>query len=242
MKKIGNFLVGFLLLQLIWLLGALLLHTRALPNPLFVYLNFPRVLEAGIFLHVGASLLRITAGILISLLLGIPLGLFMAYQKNGCRFLNPLVYFAYPIPKTALLPVVMLLLGLGNASKIVILVLTVVFQVMIGTKDAALGIDESFYQVAQSCNASARDMFFHITLPAILPSLFTGLRINVGTSLAVLLLVEAYGTRLGIGYYILDAWSRISYLEMYGGILVISLMGALLFLILELLETRVVRR
>lgn len=242
MKKTGNFLVGFLLLQLIWFVGALLLHTQALPNPLLVYLNFSRVFEAGIFLHIGASLFRITVGILISLLLGIPLGLFMAYRKRGCRFLNPLVYFAYPIPKTALLPVAMLLLGLGNASKIVILVLTVVFQVMIAVKDAALGIEESFYQVAKSCNAGERDIFFHITLPAILPSLFTGLRINVGTSLAVLFLVEAYGTRMGIGYYILDAWSRISYLEMYGGILVISLMGALLFLLLDLLEERVVKR
>lgn len=238
MKKVKNFILGFLLLQVIWLVGALFLDTKALPSPVLVYKNFGRVLEAGIFLHAGASLLRIGAGLLISFMLGVPAGLFMAEHKNGNHFLNPLVYFAYPVPKTAFLPVAMLLLGLGNASKICILVLTVVFQVMISVKDAASSINESYYQVAVSCNAKKEAVFFHITLPAILPALFTGLRINMGTSLAVLFLVEAYGTRRGIGYYILDAWSRISYLEMYGGLVVISLTGALLFLLLDLLEDR----
>ena len=75
----------------------------------------------------------------------------------------------------------------------------------------------------------------------VLPELFTSLRIGVGTALAVLFIVEAYGTRAGIGYYILDCWSRIDYLGMYGGIVLISLVGALLFLGVDLLAQRLCR-
>ncbi len=238
MRKVRNFLVGFVLLQMVWFLFTLFVDARVLPTPFAVYMGVGKLLKAGIVGHVGMSLLRIMTALMLSFLVGVPLGFFLASKKNNNRFLNPFVYFAYPIPKTALLPIFMLLLGLGDASKIAILFFTVVFQIMIATKDAALGINESYYQVAISCNAGKRDLFWHITFPAILPALFTGLRINLGTSLAVLLLVEAYGTHWGIGYYILDAWSRIAYIEMYGGIVVISLTGAGLFLLLDLLETR----
>lgn len=89
--------------------------------------------------------------------------------------------------------------------------------------------------MAVSAGASRGRLLGQITLPAVLPELFTSLRIGVGTALAVLFIVEAYGTRAGIGYYILDAWSRIDYLEMYGGIVVISVVGAALFLAVDLL-------
>ncbi|KEZ87404.1 ABC transporter permease, partial [Lacrimispora celerecrescens] len=69
--------------------------------------------------------------------------------------------------------------------------------------------------------------------PAVLPELFTSIRIGTGTSLAILLIVEAYGTRWGMGYYILDAWSRINYIQMYGGIVIMSVVGAALFWILD---------
>lgn len=95
--------------------------------------------------------------------------------------------------------------------------------------------------MAVSAGASRGRLLGQITLPAVLPELFTSLRIGVGTALAVLFIVEAYGTRAGIGYYILDAWSRIDYLEMYGGIVVISVVGAALFLAVDLLARRLCR-
>lgn len=235
-KKIWVFLKGFLLVNLLWFFLAAFLSTSVLPGPLTVYGRFDQVMSGKLWLHVGASLGRVGAGLSIALLTGIPLGLVMASSTIANRLLHPLVYFSYPIPKTALLPVCMLLLGLGNGSKILIIVLTTVFQVIVAVRDAADHIDQGIYYVAKSAGANKRSILKDITLPAVLPELFTSIRIGTGTSLAILLIVEAYGTRWGMGYYILDAWSRINYIQMYGGIVVMSVVGSALFWILDGLQ------
>ncbi|MFT4106563.1 MAG: ABC transporter permease [Lacrimispora sp.] len=232
-KKMWVFIKGFLLVNLLWFFLAAVLSTPVLPGPLTVYAKFGQVMTGKIWLHVGASLGRVAAGLSIALLTGVPIGLLMASSAIANRILYPLVYFSYPIPKTALLPVCMLLLGLGNGSKILIMVLTTAFQVIVAVRDAAEHIDQGIYYVAKSAGASKRSILKDITLPAVLPELFTSIRIGMGTSLAILLIVEAYGTRWGMGYYILDSWSRINYIQMYGGIVVMSVVGASLFWILD---------
>lgn len=235
MKKM---LTGFLLLNLLWLVGAALLQSPALPGPLAVYARFGDAVSAGLLLHAGASILRVVAGMAFALLVGLPLGLLMAGSARWGRLLTPLVYFSYPVPKTALLPVAMLLLGLGESSKILIMTLTTVFQVVVAVRDAAAEIDPALYDVAKSANVRKNRILWGVTLPAILPALFTALRVGAGTSLAILLIVEAYGTRAGLGYFILDAWSRISYSQMYAGILTLAALGAVIFLALDLLAKR----
>ncbi|NCB63064.1 MAG: ABC transporter permease [Clostridia bacterium] len=241
MKKARDFLLGFLALNLLWLAAALLFRTRVVPNPVEVYAHFDKILASGIFFHIGASLWRVAAGLAVSLLLGIPLGVLMARSQRWGRVFSPLIYFSYPIPKTALLPVAMLLFGLGDGSKILIMVLTTFFPVVVAARDAVACVDPGFYAVAKSAGAGRLAALRHITLPAILPGLFTSLRVNTGTALAILFLVEAYGTRAGVGYYILDSWSRLSYVEMYGGIVVIAVMGAALFLLTDLAADRLCR-
>ena len=241
MKKCRDFLLGFLLIHLFWLLAALLLDTRVVPSPAAVYANFGRVLSGGLFRHVGASLWRVGLGLSLSLLLGVPLGVLMARSTRWGRLLSPLVYFSYPVPKTALLPVAMLLFGLGDGSKVLIMVLTILFPVLVAARDGAAAVAPGLYAVALSAGAGQGALLWHITLPAILPALFTSLRVSMGTALAVLFLVEAYGTRSGVGYYILDSWSRLDYLSMYGGIVVIAVLGALLFLLADLLAARLCR-
>lgn len=232
-KKMWVFFKGFLLVNLLWFLLATLLSTSVLPGPLMVYGKFSQVVNGGLWLHIGASLGRVAAGLSIALLIGVPVGIFMASSAIANRLLHPLVYFSYPVPKTALLPVCMLLLGLGNGSKILIIVLTTVFQIIVAVRDAAEHIDQGIYYVAKSAGARKGSILKDITLPAVLPELFTSIRIGTGTSLAILLIVEAYGTRWGMGYYILDAWSRINYIQMYGGIVIMSVVGAALFWILD---------
>ncbi|WP_313180620.1 ABC transporter permease [Lacrimispora sp.] len=232
-KKMWVFFKGFLLVNLLWFLLAAFLSTSVLPGPLTVYGKFSQVVNGGLWLHIGASLGRVAAGLSLALLIGVPVGIFMASSAIANRLLHPLVYFSYPVPKTALLPVCMLLLGLGNGSKILIIVLTTVFQIIVAVRDAAEHIDQGIYYVAKSAGARKGSILKDITLPAVLPELFTSIRIGTGTSLAILLIVEAYGTRWGMGYYILDAWSRINYIQMYGGIVIMSVVGAALFWILD---------
>ncbi len=241
MKRFLNhillFLEGFLLINLIWFIGYLMVHTTVIPNPLFVYQNFGQVFQDGIVIHILCSLKRIAEGLFVSLLVGIPVGILMAYSKNANKVLYPLVYFSYPIPKTALLPISMLLLGMRDGSKVIIIFLIIVFQVIVAVRDSIMNIDPSMYLVTVSAGASKGQIIRHITLPAILPELLTSLRISLGTAVSVLFFVEAYGTRYGMGYYIVDAWSRIDYIGMYSGILVISVVGFLLFELVDLLSS-----
>lgn len=237
--KIKVFIQGFVMVNILWYILAVIIDMRVLPTPIAVYQNIGNLYDGRFFLHVLVSLYRIMWGLGISLVLGVSIGLIMAYSKTWNRFLNPLVYFTYPIPKTALLPVAMLLLGLGDASKIAIIVLIIVFQVIVAVRDAVLNIPAETYNPIRSLGASRLQIFRYITLPAILPALLTNLRLSIGTALSILFFAEAYGTQYGIGYYILDAWTRIDYYGMYAGIVVISLLGFVLFILTDMLEEAV---
>lgn len=238
LNRLLLFLEGFLLINLIWYIGYLTVHTTVIPNPIMVYQNFGRVLADDILIHILHSLKRIGMGLSLSLLVGIPIGMLMAYSNIANKILYPLVYFSYPIPKTALLPIAMLLLGMRDGSKISIIFLIIVFQVIVAVRDSVRGIDSSMYLVTISAGASKGQIIWHVTIPAILPELLTSLRVSLGTAVSVLFFVEGYGTRYGMGYYIVDAWSRIDYIGMYSGIIVISIVGFALFAAVDLLSVK----
>ena len=237
--KIKLFVQGFVTINILWYILAVLANTRVFPNPVEVYLNFGKLYDTRLHLHVLVSFYRVLCGVGISLVLGVITGLLMAYSRLWNKLLNPLVYFTYPIPKTALLPAAMLLFGLGDVSKIVIIVLILVFQVIIAVRDAVLNIPQETYHPIRSLGASKLQIFRYITMPSILPAMLTNLRLSIGTALSILFFAEGYGTQYGIGYYILDAWTRIDYKGMYAGIIVISLFGFVLFVLTDFLEETV---
>ncbi|MDF2485183.1 MAG: transporter, permease protein [Herbinix sp.] len=241
LKQFLIFIQGFMSVNLIWLIAYLLTDTSVIPNPLRVYQSFPIILKDHMLIHILVSLRRIGAGLTLSLFIGIPLGILLAYSKKANRLLYPLIYFSYPIPKTALLPVAMLLLGMRDGSKVVIMVLVIVFQVIISVRDSIQTIDQSMYRVIRSIGASKLTIIRHVTLPAILPNLLTSLRVSLGAALSILFFVEGYGTTYGMGYYIQDAWSRINYVEMYIGIITIAVIGFLLFVSVDYLAYRICR-
>ena len=237
--KLKLFLQGFIMINILWYLLALVVDTRVLPTPAAVYLGLNDLYDNRLHMHILISLYRVVCGVGISLVLGVSVGLLMAYSETWNKVLNPLVYFTYPVPKTALLPVAMLLFGLGDTSKITVIVLILVFQVIIGVRDAVLNIAPETYNPIRSLGASKLQIFRYVTAPAIMPAMLTNMRLSIGTALSILFFAEGYGTQLGIGYYILDAWTRIDYLGMYAGIVAISLFGFVLFVLIDMLEEAV---
>jgi NitT/TauT family transport system permease protein len=233
LKQCEVFIQGFLLLNIIWFISSIVMDVNVIPNPIIVYKNFRIVFTNNIFIHILYSLKRIGIGLFLSLIVGIPTGIMMAYSKKANKILYPLIYFSYPIPKTALLPIVMLLLGMRDKSKITIMFLVIVFQVIISVRDSVNNIDNTMYQVITSAGANKRQIIYHVTLPAILPQLLTSIRVSLGAAVSILFFVEGYGTKFGMGYYILDAWSRINYIDMYIGIIVISIVGFALFISID---------
>lgn len=240
-KKLLVFLQGFVALNLLWFVLSVVLNTRVLPSPITVYLHIGKFISDGLVLHILTSLFRVAAGLFISLVVGISIGLLMAYSRVWNKVLNPLVYFTYPVPKTALLPVIMLLFGLGDSSKIIMIVLIVVFQVIVAVRGSALNIPAETYNYIRSLGSPGLQAFRHVTLPAILPELLTNTKVSIGTALSILFFTEAYGTSRGLGYYIMDCWTRMDYAGMYLGIVVIGLVGFVLFAAMDILEEKMCR-
>lgn len=230
-------LLGALLINLLWYLTSRILQVNALVDPITVYLHMGEVWRESMSEHMMASLWRIAAGVGIAGITGLVLSLWMTQSKVAGKLLDAFVYFSYPIPKLALLPVVMLLAGLGDATKIIMIVLIILFQVIINLRDSLKSIPrESFFTVI-SLGANRWKTFRHVVMPAILPDLLSTLRVAIGTAISVLFVTETYGTDRGMGYFIVDAWMRINYTEMYAGIVILSMTGFFLFLITDLLES-----
>lgn len=239
-QKKGSRLVGggcaLLLFLVVWLMSAQLLNKPLLPSPMAVWARFPYLLEKQLFLHLKASLVRVFYGLFFALSGGLFSGLFIGRFPKGRAFFDALIYLTYPIPKMALLPMVMLLGGLGDTSKVVLIFLIVYPQVTIAVRDAIRQIPPAYYIVYQTMKASRWQQLWQITLPATIPSLLSATRISLGTALSILFFTENYGTEYGMGYFIMDSWTRMDYPAMYGGILVLSGVGIVLFLILDLIS------
>lgn len=232
---------GFIAFNLIWLALSLILRLNALPPPQAVYAALPKALELGIAAHFLASLQRVFLGLLISLGIALVCGIPMGYSKRVSHLLSPLAYFAYPIPKLALLPVVMLLLGMGELSKIAVIVLILAFPMLLAVRDAVRAVPDEDYALLVSLRASFGEKLRHIILPACLPAILSSLRVSVGIAFSALFLTETYGTDQGLGFYITDCWMRLDYLQMYFGIVALSFAGVAFFVIIDLSERTVCR-
>lgn len=227
---------GFLLFNLLWLLLAAALQMNALPMPQVVYAAWERALGSGVLTHLIASMGRALAGLGIALAIGLLLGIPMGYFNKTDRWLGPLIYFSYPVPKLALLPVVMLLLGVGEGSKITIIVLIIVFQLVLSIRDAVRAVPEEDYALLTSLGASFGQQLRHIILPATLPAVFSSLRVSIGIAFSALFFTETFGSTSGLGFYITDNQMRLDYPVMYFGILALSLGAFALFLLVDLAD------
>lgn len=228
--------LGFVLFNLLWYMAAQSLAMEALPSPLQVYGDWHKALAKGITLHASTSLQRVLislgSALIIALIIAIPMG--MSKVVNSC--LGPLLYFSYPIPKLALLPIVMIFLGIGDTAKITVIVLIIVFQLIIAIRDAILGIPAENYALLTALGANVFEKFLHITFPATLPTILSSVRVSIGIALSALFFAETFGTTHGLGFYITDCWMRRDYIQMYFGIVVLALIGLCLFVMLDVVE------
>ena len=236
-----SYLVGACALLALWYLVAQAAELPILPSPERVAERLAGIFLSDIAVHGAYSLWRIAAGLCLAILIGFPLGMIMGYFPRADRYLAPIVYLTYPIPKIALLPILMLLAGLGEMSKILMIFLIIVFQVVVAVRDGIHAIPKEIYEPLVSLGASFGEIFREILWPASLPKFLTAVRVAMATAISVLFFTETFGTQYGIGYFIMDAWLRVNYLDMYAGIIVLSGIGLLLFGLLDFVEYQTCR-
>lgn len=234
----NQLIIGFISVSLFWYIVYFLLQSHTIPSP-FLTVIYMWNEKYMLLLHAGASLLRIIIALFISLLIGVPLGIILGKKKRINTLLSPFLYYIYPIPKVAFLPIFMILYGLGNQSKITLIIWIIVFQIILSVRDGVLQIPSSYYKVMQGFQAHIYQQLIYLIFPSVLPAIFTGIRISIGISLATLFFAENYATTYGIGYYIISAWTKMNYEEMFAGIVTLGCIGLLLFILLDKLELKV---
>ncbi len=232
-------LLAALSMLVVWQGLAFFLDLNVLPSPLVVIGAFVKALPRGLGVHLLVSAGRVLVSVCLAVLLAAPLGLVLGQSKRLDRLLSPLVYLIYPIPKIVFLPIVLLFLGIGNASKIFIIAFILFFQILVVVRDEAANLRPELIHSVLSLGAKRGEILRYVYLPACLPAVLTALRVSVGTAIAVLFFAESFATTSGLGYYIIvETWGRLAYPEMYAGVMAMSLLGMALYTILDALEKR----
>jgi len=240
-RKRDIFVAGLILL-LLWEISALLLDSMALPRPLTVYRDlFTKLANGSLLDDLAVSTFRALAGIFLALAAAIPLGLVIGAEKQLHKRVSPFIYLLYPIPHVVLLPLIIILFGIGNFSKIFLIALIVFFQILVTTRDGAKNIHRNYFHSMQTLGATRAQIYRHVIFPATLPKILTAMRISVGTSVAILFFAESFATTTGLGYIIMDSWGRADYVALYSGISCMGMLGFLLYLILDRVEHHVCR-
>ncbi len=224
-----------------WWLLAIWIPQGFVPDPATVVSRFIVLAPKALWIHALASLGRIVVALAAALVTAVPAGVALGRVRVLDRLFAPVAYVVYPVPKIALLPVLMLLFGLGNVSKAVVVFIVLFFQVLVSSRDGAREIPAPYIVSLRSLGASRWQAVRYVLWPALLPGLLSSLRIGTGTALAVLFFAETFGTTRGLGWFVMESWMRMSYVDMFAGILCLGLLGLGLFLGIDLLQRRLCR-
>ncbi len=222
-----------------WGLLAVAVASPALPGP--VQTAQELVDNAGTLApQFAISLGRLLAGLAIGTVLGAPFGLFSGMLPQVDRFVAPVAYILYPVPKIVFLPVLFVFFGLGGEAKVILIAIAVFFQMTVTMRDAARAVPQQTIEAMRSLGGSERLVFFHVIVPATLPALFSALRVSTGTAVAILFIAESMAGSTGLGYYIMHSWSMLEYPRMFSGIVAMAVMGVVLYELFDLGERKLV--
>jgi NitT/TauT family transport system permease protein len=221
-------IVSPLFLLLVWEIGAMTgrVDTRFFPAPSTIAAAFVGMIQTGeLWTHVSISLSRIAIGFVIGVIPGVTIGLAMGLFAPMRALIQPLIDATFPIPKIALLPLFILIFGIGEESKYAIIAVAIIYLVLINTAAGVRNIDRIYLDVGRNFHASKLMMFTDIALPGALPQIITGVRLAMGIALLVIVSAEFVGAKSGIGYLIWTSWQVFQVEKMYVGLLVTALLG-----------------
>ncbi|QSX09040.1 ABC transporter permease [Alkalibacter rhizosphaerae] len=222
-----------------WYILHVAVGSAAIPSPHETLVHFVQALPGKLSIHLLYSLGRVLTAMVVSVVAGSALGIWIGSSQKADRLITPIVYMLYPIPKIAFLPILMIILGLGEEPKVLLIVLIIVFQFTMAARDGIQEIPKELVFSVASLGVGKWDRMIHLIIPAILPKIITTVRISMGAAISVLFFAENFATTYGIGYYIMNQWAMVNYKEMFSGILALSLAGYLLYQLIDGLDRKV---
>ena len=223
----GGYALGFASLFLIWHLAAVYLVGSVLfPPPAVVFRKAVVLLRSGVLLeHLSASVQRILAGFIAGSLLGVPIGLAMGSFRPVRRLLEPYTEFLRFIPSVAMITVAVIWFGIGEASKIFLIVYTTIFIVIINTAAGVSAIAPNKIRAAQALGATRTQIFFHVALPATVPYILTGMRLAMANSFTTIVAAELIAANEGLGKMLWDGRMFMLVDDIFVSLVTLGLLG-----------------
>ena len=223
----------------LWEIGARtgILDRRILPPPTVVAVTIWDMIKHDQLLeNTGITTLRFLVGMIVGTIPGTLLGLTMGLFRGVRVTLKPLVAIFYPIPRIALFPLVLILVGLNETSNIIMIAIGPFFTMLITAMAAVINVEPIFLDVAKNFGVKPRQLYFTVTLPAVLPSLMAGGLVSLGLALLGTVAVEFLVSTEGLGYVIWNSWQVLSLSRSMAGLVVAAILGAACYLLMDWLE------
>jgi NitT/TauT family transport system permease protein len=234
--------VACLGLLAVWQASALVLKNDSFPTALAAIRAIPDILgDKEALINILASLRRMAVGFNIALIVSIPLGLMMGRSRAVASFFNPLLMVIYPVPKAALMPIIMLWLGVGDLSKTLVIFLGVSLPVIYHSFEGARSVEEKMLWSGAAMGLSAAERMVRIVLPAALPEILTGCRTGLVLALITMVTSEMIARQSGAGNILFNALDVGEYDLVFAMIIIIGAMGICLDALFETMRARLVR-
>lgn len=231
-------LLACLGLLALWEAAARAFHISGLPPPHDALRQLPAILtDREALFHIFDSLRRMLIGFALGVLVAIPIGLLMGRCRLVAAFFNPLLMMIYPVPKAALMPIIMLWLGIGDASKTLVIFLGVSLPVIYHSYQGARAVEEKMLWSAAAMGLGATQRLARIVLPASLPEIFVGLRTGLVLALITMVTSEMIARQAGVGNILFNSLDMALYDTVYAMILIIGAMGFVLDVLFERLRS-----
>lgn len=232
--------VSALVLCGVWYGWARYLHLDAFPTPLVAIQAFPEFLfEPDTWWALLASLSRMVGGYIWALAVAIPVGLAMGRSAFFYRLAYPIVSFFYPMPKAALMPILMLWFGLGSFSKVLVIALGASLPILFHSFIGASRVDKKMLWAAEAMGMGYTKRLFKVVLPAALPEIVIGCRVGMIMALIVMVSSEMIARQEGIGNLLFTSLDMAHYSMVYSVILVLAVLGVVCDWLFELLRKKI---
>jgi ABC-type nitrate/sulfonate/bicarbonate transport system permease component len=213
-----------------------------LPPPGRVFERMMQQLLSGTFQQeILATLFRLFAGFAIAVVLGVTIGLAAAANSSVNAVVRPLVRVLAPLPKVALYPALLLLVGFGHESKIALVTADALFPILLSTYYGASTVEQKLIWSAMAAGTPGREILFKVVLPAAAPSILTGCRIGLVISCIVVFLAEMITSTDGLGHVLVTAARTFQAVDMFVPLITISLLGLILNGLLEVVRSYLLR-
>jgi ABC-type nitrate/sulfonate/bicarbonate transport system permease component len=227
-KQLGQMVLTPILLLVVWegVVRLRVVDAIYLPPPSQVFVGFYELIISGeLWTHVRASMTRVFSGYLLAALLGIGLGLLLGWFRSLAAFFEPLIELFRPISAIALIPLAILWFGIGETSKIFLIMYGTFFPILLNTIAGVRNTERVFIRAARTLGAGRARILLTVVIPSAVPFIYTGLRISMGIAMIVIISSEMVAADNGLGWFILDSERVYKTDLMVAGIITISVLS-----------------